>query len=522
MQFTSTLLWDLLDKLQSLVLRYWIVIRTENTGYQVLLLLYLLVYAVINLFVFFVLPQFVVLEPRTQWTLRVATIVSGLLGLYLTAKAQEALAGFTPFGGWIGRFYGIRFWNSDGARNVLQTIRENLPSGWILVQEPLQSSFAAVTSPKVNAALFEGSAIPVANASQLVRRRLGRNHWNISSSQWLAYTPEQGGTKVGVQDDLRRFVILGAQGLQSNGEKVRLAADLQLQGGDFQPTLIERTDYVSSLMTDGLSFSLINHVPLGGNVQLTDGLSHFFAPDTGLHSLAQSGSSNQVGASTLAFTNDGVLIVLLQTAANQYSGNTYVPTGSGSMDWADAEYCEDPTNLISIVKYGALRELREECGLRRRVQCFLKPYAFCRLLHRGGKPEFFFVALIDEKFDKINKWQVKRAERRFTSKYPENIARARKRAIEFGTTNLPEQIRDIHNQIKQTAKEDHLTISYQLEHGLLLLEELASSSYGSKTLNALFALRSPILTSRPSLWSRLSRVRAWRARRRSNRADFQE
>jgi len=502
MQFSSMLFWDFWEKLKSLALRYWIVIRTENSRYQWLVILYLVAYALINVLAFVVLPRVVILDPTTTLAIRFAAFSSGLLGLYLSSKIQEALVGFTPFGGWVGRFYGLRFWNSDVGRNVVKCIGKNLASGWQLVQEPLQPSFAAVTNLEVNNALLLSCCIPVSNQAERVSRWLRKSYWRIRSTEWLAYTEEHGPTAAGVQDDLRRFVILGAQGLQSNDRKIRLARDLVLQDGKFEPVEVERTDYVSSLMTDGLSFSRINHVPFGGARQLTDGLNHFFDPQTGLHPLSLSRNSNQIGASTIAFTKDGVCVVLLQTSANQYSGNTYVPTGSGSIDWADAEYCSDPTNLISIVEYGALRELTEECGIRKRVRRYLKPYAFCRLVHRGGKPEFFFVCLIDEKFETINRWQVKRAERRFTNKYTENIDLAKLRTINFDALDLAAEIRRVYDAIRDSAIKNDLTVSYQLEHGLLLLEQVCSTSVGTQELQTLFNKRSPTVDNQRSWWSR--------------------
>ncbi len=108
--------------------------------------------------------------------------------------------------------------------------------------------------------------------------------------------------------------------------------------------------------------------------------------------------SNQVGASTLAVSDDGYIVIVYQNKYNQESKNKLAPSGSGSLDWADVG--EEQHDLLSIIEGGAKRELDEECALddakdtRPKICSKVRTLGYARLFHRAGKPEFYLIGRI--------------------------------------------------------------------------------------------------------------------------------
>lgn len=200
-------------------------------------------------------------------------------------------------------------------------------------------------------------------------------------------------------------------GKYKNNDKLRLASELIFD--PLASTRIQKTDYVSSLMSDKLAS---NHV-YDKNILIWDGPNEFIdLANNKLRSLKDTPNiSNQIGASTIAFSIDGHLLLIRQTKKNQHSVGKLAPSGSGSLDWADIEdskpYWKIQKNgfcdLLAIAKYGAMRELLEECGLRKKIKqidldlpinygvsnCIL-PLGFAQNVKRAGKPEFYFLAVL--------------------------------------------------------------------------------------------------------------------------------
>ena len=108
-----------------------------------------------------------------------------------------------------------------------------------------------------------------------------------------------------------------------------------------------------------------------------------------MKSLEASQCANAVGVSTLAFTNDGYMVLWEQSEVAQQSEGCLAPSGSGSLDSTDLR----AASLKDTLTHGMERELREECSekgtiLDGREVGATKLIAYFRWLRRGGKPEF--------------------------------------------------------------------------------------------------------------------------------------
>lgn len=105
-----------------------------------------------------------------------------------------------------------------------------------------------------------------------------------------------------------------------------------------------------------------------------------------IRSLGDSDFSDHIGVSTLLYTKDGYIFVFRQAGNAGYNANYYMPTGSGSMDYADFKEGED---LRQMIIRGAERELgggviAEEIARGRGV-CHYSAYNGDWLLSRYGK-----------------------------------------------------------------------------------------------------------------------------------------
>lgn len=290
----------------------------------------------------------------------------------------------------------------------------------------------------------------------------------------------------------RRYAIerkLVAGAFISNDRKIRLASDLAAPLD--APVLVQETDYVSSLMTDQMAFVRVSRDQTILYHE-TEGFLEIEANAARLLPLSRTRMSNQLGVSTLAFTSDGYLVFVQQTPTNAQSAGTLAPSGSGSLDWDDLEQAGGD-DLLAVVRHAAARELIEECGLHDRLQpadlagASIHVYAFARMLHRGGKPEFYCVALLPFTAAQVHAARPTRHESRF-SQHSES-ASARK--IDAGKDIRSEIIRvcahfssgEFHSLDAQALK-----LSYPLHHGLDLLgEALAAPSEPARGLTAFLA-----------------------------------
>jgi hypothetical protein len=196
---------------------------------------------------------------------------------------------------------------------------------------------------------------------------------------------------------LLREAFLGKSVLY-NSPKVRLASDLLLDSLEKEtPVLtVQETDYFSSLCTNEAVLRRVYRRAEPHKPILTE--FRFLYPDgecTGkpavLATLRQSPCANHVGVSTIGITEDGHVVWNRQSGRSAQSANRIAPSGSGSANLADLRNGE---SLLDFLTRAMERELREECGIARKIPVRTEIVGFARILHRGGKPEFFGVSKI--------------------------------------------------------------------------------------------------------------------------------
>ena len=208
----------------------------------------------------------------------------------------------------------------------------------------------------------------------------------------------------GVGDELLPFSLYRAssRGLVFDADKLRLATDLVLTDGLLPKSVeVQKTRYFSGLATNDVSWLEINSRPVSALFSplklVYDGFSLFMNQVGALRTLAPlagSRCSNHLGVSTMATTRDGVVLITGQSSRNVQSRRLLAPSGSGSVDWHDLGRSED---LLAVIRRAAERELTEECGLKAgQYPMRTSVVGFARLIHRGGKPEFFCMTVIDE------------------------------------------------------------------------------------------------------------------------------
>ncbi|BAR57660.1 hypothetical protein NK6_4493 [Bradyrhizobium diazoefficiens] len=307
-------------------------------------------------------------------------------------------------------------------------------------------------------------------------------------SEWLAYQDN-------FADDLRVFAISQKQEQAFNDAKIRLASDFV--GLDQAEVSIQRTDYLSSIMTDQLAWRRIRSkalAPDGMSAErvLWDGLSEFIWEDgrrngTRLKGFAEAQVSNQLGASTLAFSNDGHLMLVVQNDKNRQSANLLAPTGSGSLDWRDVENCGSH-DLLQLVRFGAERELWEEAsldehGAERKIDSRVMVFGFARMLHRAGKPEFFLIGRIDALAQEI-------CDRR-KELYVQRVLTSGVEPLNWKSVHLAaDLIRLCSDYLQRTyldSRAQRIGLSYPLEHSLRILIDVCRNEAAAFKIEAFLA-----------------------------------
>jgi hypothetical protein len=169
-------------------------------------------------------------------------------------------------------------------------------------------------------------------------------------------------------------------------------------------------------------------------------------------------------------------MIVYQNRRNQHSQDMLAPSGSGSLDWEDLS-SSNAADILSLVLYGAERELREECSLdeytddhgRRwpSIDSKVIVMGFARMLHRAGKPEFFCLGYIAETSDRI-------IERR-PERYVEYVMPAPVEPARWSAGRPRDEIaRVCKDYLGKTFNIEGIQIakSYPVEHALMLLVEL--------------------------------------------------
>ena len=189
-----------------------------------------------------------------------------------------------------------------------------------------------------------------------------------------------------------------------NGKLVRLSTDLFLQNSPLKIKL-ERTDYFSNVITNDSIFEScrnktdVNYKLNGYNFSVKDQIDYDKSKKVNLLNLSQNYCSNIIGISTLAVTKDNKVIVLVQ-GRGDVNRQKLVPSGSGSGEYKTLKKTND---FFEYLKNEMHREMLEEMQISKANYKLLKDQkyditkyqaqttivGFCRLLDRGGKPDFF-------------------------------------------------------------------------------------------------------------------------------------
>jgi len=172
-----------------------------------------------------------------------------------------------------------------------------------------------------------------------------------------------------------------------NEKKVRLSTSLLQSTTEVK---LSKTDYYSSLATNEVCLDRIRttnsvSTKFDGGILLSDDNHSVF-------SLEQSPCSNHIGVSTLAFSNDGYCILSVQGKKNLSQPNSLIASGSGSINYRDLKHCHC---LNELLRKSMERELREELNLPHNSCLKTIVVGYCRILNRGGKPEFFGITNVD-------------------------------------------------------------------------------------------------------------------------------
>ncbi|MER5393199.1 hypothetical protein [Saccharopolyspora sp. NPDC002686] len=133
--------------------------------------------------------------------------------------------------------------------------------------------------------------------------------------------------------------------------------------------------------------------------------------------LAASVLSDVVGISTLAFTTDGLLLLVGQSDRNTASPLLQAPSGSGSLeprDLTDADG-EARETLADVLRAGMEREFCEETGVRPDAIAGTEMTGFARWMERGAKPEFFGLTELSVSSTEIRGTAPRGAERLYSS-----------------------------------------------------------------------------------------------------------
>jgi len=301
--------------------------------------------------------------------------------------------------------------------------------------------------------------------------------------------------------DLLTFSLAKGRGDANPDKKVRIASDFA--GRDRVD--LQETDYFSSLMTDQQAWTCVRTKALQKDGMtpervLWDGISAFIDTATGsLKGFSDALISNQLGASTLAFSADGYLMIVHQNDNNRQSANTLAPSGSGSLDWSDVLNSK-ASDFLALVKYGAERELREECALdddasrRGNIISKIKITSFVRMLHRAGKPEFYCLGLLGATADKIRGRKPERYVEEVLK--PEmahaiwNIGRPSSEIARVCQAYLDEVLRH---------RQGRIPLSYPLEHALKLTIELCQDWQAGPVLDQFIQTSLKEIGSEPTL-----------------------
>lgn len=183
-------------------------------------------------------------------------------------------------------------------------------------------------------------------------------------------------------------------GTFTNDKKVCFASELFLDEGKLKWRITKGcyyhgylTNFIFSKYISGSHYMLYPPMNMGGKMEIK--------------SLSDSDLSDHIGVSTLLCTEDDWALVFYQSGNASYNAHNCMPSGSGSLDFAD--YKKGDTLSEMVVK-GAERELMEETTMNRfkkrmkieGVTISTRVLSYYRDMERGGKPEFCCISRVNK------------------------------------------------------------------------------------------------------------------------------
>ena len=191
----------------------------------------------------------------------------------------------------------------------------------------------------------------------------------------------------------RWYEICKLGGIFTNDKKICLASEIFPDKDGTYKWRVTKGNYYCGYLTNFIYTQYVG----GSHYKLFPPVNMNTDP---IKTLGDSDFSDHIGVSTLLYTSDGYVFVFRQAGNAGYNANYYMPTGSGSMDFADFKEGED---LRQMVIRGAERELAEESSLKKLMGKDIFESAletsvigYYRDMERGGKPEFCCVSRIDK------------------------------------------------------------------------------------------------------------------------------
>ncbi len=204
------------------------------------------------------------------------------------------------------------------------------------------------------------------------------------------------------------------KGAMHNDPVLGLASDLP-SSFSTGPVRFRRAMYFdfvcSNLLAQNDIYDASHNIPvLAGRQLITDRHGR-------LRPFAESRLANTVGISTLAFTRDGKLVLVRQTADNVGSPGLFAPSGSGALEPKDMVFdLTDLPLLRDVILNGAERELQEECNIGPGDIVSSDLTGHARWISRGAMPEFCAVTLLNIASDELLAQPVRRPERPFVKR----------------------------------------------------------------------------------------------------------
>jgi hypothetical protein len=226
-------------------------------------------------------------------------------------------------------------------------------------------------------------------------------------------------------------------------------------GGVDRDVKIQKTTYFYGVATNeiGTSRFMVADWMHGRDDDVCSIFEDYVASGDRLTPLSESALSNHIGVTTLVITSDDCVVL-------QKQGTTLVDVGkitagaSGSVDWkdvrrsagrVDGETGESRKTLQGIVSYAMEREASEEIGVT------VGPGAsrttltgFARYLHRAGKPEFFAITYVRQRYDDIPR-SIRTTERKWVRQ------KIRRKIEENGLPGLQAELRRMDAEFREAG-----------------------------------------------------------------------